>query len=1333
MNRTAHNRFILAALLLLAYCVSAPAAARTSPTLPNLSINAFAQDDRGFVWIATDNGLCRYNGQNYLQFHYDPNTDSSLPSNEVLDVEKDRAGNIWAATNKAVCIYEPGSRTFRRLPVEGGGLRLCATDEGMACYGPRGIVFFDVSGNVLHRADSPLHRLTLLLRDDDGGLLGLNVDGIHISRLGTDGEIVCTGEVEGAVSFVSASTDGNGRIWIAGESGLSIIDCRDFTPVRDDRYDRIISFVGDRKVGTVFRAGGRMFLCIPALNIYSCNIANGNFARVDAKKFDLNFTSDFSCGFCDSDGSVWVGTKDRGFGVELNTRRTFLSSTALKRTTANKYINSASSAPGSSLLWMASYYKGLLVFDTSTQTGRWYNYNKDKEIASVGERRINMILADSKGKLWINMEDRLAVCGTDYMQLLSPQFKLDGVRVNSFLETEGGRVWAGTQNGLYLWEDYGEKAHLFPDYAVMDVVEDCDGALLVAVEGSGLFRLDIATLSMEKLDFPEEYGMYALQASCLLPQKDGGLWIGSQYDGLLHRGRDGEYRAYSTQDGLGSNEISSLAEDSDGNVWVGTSYGLSLVSHKYGKPITYYRGSWLETQQFLHNSVAQVGGKLAFGGNDGTAFFSPRQIISNISEDSLPLVLDELTVNGVSQCPGGGILVKTFDDTDRIVLKRKQNNIDIVFETISYISDHSQIEASYRLRSGHDDDAEWVDLGNHRRISLSNLPSGHYRMDIRLRNADGFWSDPPRSLDIVVEVSPWLSWYAVLIYLLLAALAIWATMRIIVRRRLEGMELRYAKEELDREKNLSQMKENFFTNISHELRTYLTLIYGPVNLLPETSDSGKLKRISESINFNMRKLLDLVDQLLNLSRMENDALPLFVTEQDTWQYIQRTVESFRYAAQQKDISLQMEGSLGQEEGRKLPLDYDKLSKILSNLLSNALKYTDSGGHVKVRVSCTSSPDSLLSGMKESSEYLEISVLDDGIGMAPEDIPQVFNRYARLSRSEKTAVGSGIGLHYVQALLRTHGGAVSARVRPTGGMEFIFAIPVDSSLYEVVQQPVEVIDEMSSNPEALPIEPDGGSDPSGDERRTKVLIVEDNPELQAYCRSELGRYYDVSTANDGLEGLDMVNDLMPDVVITDVMMPRLDGLEFCRRIKQDPMLCHIPVIILTAKTGEKDKLAGYRYGADLYITKPFTAELLRTVIENIISTRERMRRMVVSSESLPKKSDEAVEMAPQDRQFIDSLRAFLDENLSGGDVSVSTIADHLCMSRASFFRKMKSLTGMTPNDFVLSYRLNKAAAMLLKGELRINEISDLVGFSSPSHFSRTFKQHFGKSPKEYTLN
>lgn len=1010
----------------------------------------------------------------------------------------------------------------------------------------------------------------------------------------------------------------------------------------------------------------------------------------------------------------------------------------LGKQTAGKYINAITIGKNGTL-WIGSRYKGLLGYNNRKYAIQWHTIENNSLMKQLGSNGVTALYYDSSERLWINIDDRIAVCATDLVQIRSHTLLPRHFLVNRFCEDTRRRVWAATRSGLVCWEGTQLRKTLFQNYDIQDVIRLNDTTMLAAVSGQGIHSVDIRNFKAYPCieTFDSLIISQLRYSTCLHYSRDGALWIGTRSSGLLRYHPLQGFRTYTLRDGFASNEIMDVTQDPQGNTWVATSYGLSLITASMERVTTYFQTDRLQSQQFYPHCSLNTSSMIYFGGNTGLVQFAPRRVISKITKSPVPLVLTEIRINSVVQHPAEGeILTRTLNDTERIVLNHKQRNIDIGYEAVTFLSPEN-VRYAYRLYGGDIDEA-WNYVENRRSANYAHLPAGHYIFELKAQNPDGFWNEEPRRLEIVIKPSPLLTWYAFLFYIAAAGGAAWCANRLYLRRRLQKMELQLTRTELEREKELTNMKINFFTNISHELRTPLSLIYGPVNMLLGVTDEKRSRELVNLINYNIQQLLKLIDQTLSLSRIENDTLPLSVCRQDIIPYVNRLTEGFACLAREKRIALR---TTSEPAGRMIvAVDADKFSKVLSNLVSNALKYTPEGGHVDITLTETETLPEKLAGAAPASRYLIVSVTDDGIGMSQEDVELIFERYKRLTQNERSTVGTGIGLHYVRQLLLVHKGSIAAEVRPEGGMRFTFAIPVDESLYDLAGEPTvaaEFIDGMTTAAarEILPGGNVSGNSGGGNpEPRPKIVLVEDNPQLQRYCHSIFAPRFDVFTADNGADGLDLISTEMPDVVITDILMSKMDGYELCFRIKNNVELSHIPVVILTAKATDEEKILGYQRGADVYITKPFNPELLQAVVDNLLTVRGKLRNMILFESgklsTISKAKMEEVKLSAADQAFINKLYELIDKNISDSTLNISAISNEMCMSRASFFRKIKSLTGVTPNNFILIYRLNRAIEMIRSQKYRFSEISDLLGFSSQSYFSRCFKQHFGITPKDY---
>ncbi len=1302
--------------------------------LPNLTIHGFAQDKVGYVWIATDNGLCRYNGQFYYYYQNEPEDPASLPGNRVSDIRSDGSGTLWIITSGGVCTYDARLDSFRRLLGREGFSKAVLNGEHVVCSGPGGMALFDSEGRLLlEKRDTPRHGPVVLEADPNGYLWG-GVNGGRVFKYDRDLNVCDSLTLPDSAEFLSSCRDAAGRIWFGTPSGIHIVDpCTGALVETDESLHTCLTAVSQSAILSLTAIGETIYIGTQGDNLHQIDIRTNALKKniVTRGTPGLNYTSDFSCCFFDSENNFWIGTGDRGYSVRYANEKEFTRSVRLGKQTQGKFINAITISKDGTR-WIGSRFKGLLAYSSQLDL-KWYTMENCTLMQQLDSKNISALFADSSGRLWINIDDRIACCNTSQLTISDYILLPERFSANRFCEDTRHNVWAATTSGLLVYDGTRLRATRFEGCDVQDVIRLNDTTMLAAVFRQGLFAIDSRKLEWRPyLEAPDSLTATALRrATCLLKDKDGQLWIGTRSKGLLRYHPIQGFRTYTLKDGFASNEIAAVAQDRKGNMWAATSYGLSLITSSSERIITYLRSDKMQTQQFHPRCVCNTSNMLYFGGNMGLVHFKPESILPKISKRPVRLVLREIKVNSVVQQPSDdGILTQQLNDTERIVLDHKQRNLDINYEALAFLSPE-KIRYAYRLHGG-DIDEEWNYVENRTSANYSHLPAGRYVFELTAQNPDGFWNSEPRRLEIVIKPSPLLTWYAFLFYILTAGTAAWFANRLFLRRRLQKMELETTRKELEREKELTNMKINFFTNISHELRTPLTLIYGPVNMLPDIQDKKRLHELINLINDNIQRLLKLVDQTLSLSRIENDTLPLSVCRQDILPLVERMMAGFACYAREKRIAVSMTST---PPGRMIvAVDADKFSKILSNLVSNALKYTPKDGHVEVALTLTDTLPKKLTAAA-SSHYLVASVTDNGAGMSQKDVERIFERYKRLTASEHSSAGSGIGLHYVKQLLLIHKGSIVAEIRPEGGMRFTFAIPVDESLYDIAGEPTveaEFIDGMATAIADCPGDKPDTTQETGP--RPKMVIVEDNPQLRRYCRQIFAPQFDVFTADNGSDGFDLIHAEMPDIVITDVLMSKMDGYELCRKIKTDVLLSHIPVVILTAKVTDQDKITGYQEGADVYMTKPFNPTLLQTVVGNLLTSRSKLREMLLSGAEKPRSEPEGggeIRLSSADRAFVDKLCQYVDANISDCSLSISAISTEMCMSRASFFRKIKSLTGVTPNNFILIYRLNKAAAMIRSREYRLNEIADMVGFSSQSHFSRCFKQHFGMAPKDYT--
>lgn len=809
------SKSVLVLLLLAAGTlpVFSKAGSRTVTSLPNLAVRSFAQDCSGFMWIATDNGLCRYSGHDYLHFYNEPDTEGTLPSDKVRALAVDGNDVLWVLTDKGLCYYDRLLDSFRGVVLPFAVDGLLVSGDGVVCYGGNGTAVVDASeAKVVRTLAEPSHRLSSLIADRSGNIWGCLSDSLTITRYSPEMEASASVRLSRRSPFRTMAFDCRGRLWTGRENGVSVIDTSSLSPLVPADAALCIEAVRGNDVTALLSAGSTMYVCMPGVGIYTLDLQSGYMRKDIAKRFSLSDVSDFCCACLDLENHPWIGTLDRGFGVRFLEKKNFSLSIGLSRNTSGRYINGMTVSRRSEVVWMASYYRGLLVYDIVRSGNKWLNYGKDPVLSSIGKMGIRSLMCDSQDRLWLNMEGKVAVCAISRTGLRSAHIICRGMEVNRFVE-EGEGVWFCTDDGLVLWKGGREEARLFQGSEVLDALVFGEGRLMVAVNNSGLFEVNTEDLSFRLPDLVTEELGPLLQNPSVLHLSGGDLWVGTHSKGLFGFCEDGLVRMYDTGNGLGSNDISGIENDLDGNLFVSTPYGLSVITEKFPDPVTYYQGRWMDTQQFCPRSSASYGNKLFFGGNTGCAYFESDRIISNISDSPVNVVLTELSVKGEVMTPcSGGVLEKLINDTDRIVLKSSQNTVGLKFDYVSFIAEEN-VNFYYSL-TAKGAQSDWIDIGRHKSVNFSHLPSGHYVFELASTNFDGFLSKEPRRLEIVVKKSPWISWYSILIYVLAVSVTVLAAVRFVMQRRVRAAELQVMKEELERVTSLFRSSVDSYQDAS---------------------------------------------------------------------------------------------------------------------------------------------------------------------------------------------------------------------------------------------------------------------------------------------------------------------------------------------------------------------------------------------------------------------------------------------------------------------------------------------------------------------------------------
>lgn len=884
--------------------------------------------------------------------------------------------------------------------------------------------------------------------------------------------------------------------------------------------------------------------------------------------------------------------------------------------------------------------------------------------------------------------------------------------VRGFLEDDRHRIWVNFHGGIGLLDE--QKMRIVPladkrlaRYKVINEFKEDREHRLWMASTQGLF---VYSIPRHKVLLPEDLvsdpmARTRLNGACkaVLIDRRGLVWVGTLNGLCVINTKDKSVRYFGRAEGMSNEMINGLVEDVYGNVWATTPNGLCRfqpTKDGHFKLMVFDGQNKLGAVNFGWMTVGNLsGGNLFFGTQDGYYVVKPAEI-KEMKYTGHP-ILTSLSVNNQEilagkEYRGRVILPASLSTTDRLVLRYNENYITVKFSGLNFdMPSHTLYK--YRLKGMSD---RWVEISPQDgagSASFTDLTPGEYELEVYSAGIDNVWSKQMARLLIVVEPPFWATWWAKTLYVLLFA----AVLVFVYRWKIEQNRKRMEDEKY---RELEDMKYRFFTNISHEFRTLLTLIITPIgSIMRRTADEETRSQLA-AVSKNAGDLLQLVNQLLDFRKMEMNGERLCLAGGNIDEFVKYTTLKFTPLAEQKDITLRIDNHA---EGLFMLFDRDKTAKILNNLLSNAFKYTDAGGSVTVTLSTT---------IENSRRYLRLAVTDTGCGISEADRKHLFERFFRSEHQGAANVGSGIGLNMVAEYVRMHDGRIDVESQPDKGSSFIVLMPTDLHGASA-DKPESACDATSTRRQV--------SEPTGD---ATILVVEDNDEFRNFMVGELSRLYNkVLSAHDGIEGALLAEENSPDIVVSDVMMPRMNGVDMCRRIKENLATSHIPVILLTAWSTDETRKEGYRAGADAYIAKPFDMEMLVVRINNLLEKRDKQQRDFSHNSSLDVKT---IANSTQDEEFLQKIIACIEKNISNGEYTIDTLARDVLMSRMSLYRKMKSLTGQTPADFIRMIRLKSAAKLLKTGQCNVSEACWQTGFASPQNFTKHFKEMFGVLPSQY---
>ena len=1331
--------------------------------LSNNQIKCFLKDRKGFVWIGTISGLNRYDGYNVKTFQNDPLDTTSILDNDINRLFEDPEGKIWVSNASGQSIYDPALEKFTRN-----------TSRHLSKFGVPGGLITDINKN--SKGEYWFVHSTLGLFLYDPGQKSTR----KIEHVKADTATI----KETPIS--SIAEDRNEDIWLLHQDGvLEKLDGKTHEVVYRNysihkryineslSYNLTIDTDGDLWIYAVNSNKG----------IFYYNVKEGQLIHFHKNSKRAKLNSDIVRGIVqDNKGMIWLAT-DHG-GLNLLDKKNFLIRVVLNNPEDELSLSQNSIQTiykdYDGFIWIGTYKKGVNYYHENVIRFQLFKHQISNE-SSLPFDDVNCFAEDNHGNLWLGTNgdgliyyDRKKERFTRYLSDPDNSQSLSSNVIVSLCLDRTGKLWIGTYYGglncfdgskFIRYKHNPADPSTISDDSIWEIFEDSNGKLWIGTLSAGLEIFDPATRTFSHYRVGDLNSIHSTYITSITEDEERNVWIGSGYGVDLFERQTGRFiqylnnpadsntlvnnsvfkvlndgygyiwigtkeglnqfdkksktfRTFRHKDGLPHNTILSILEDSRNNLWVSTPKGLSnliMVRGEHGEVKSFHFKNYdefdgLQGNQFNDDAGLKTkSGELVFGGGGGFNLFRPEDIVPNERKPSVVLTGFQVYNKDIAigeKINGKVILGKSMSAIDEITLDHSDDVFSIEFAALTFFHP-GKSQYKYKLEGFNRD---WlVSSGEARQVTFTNLDPGEYVFLVKASNNDGVWNDEATKLKIIVLPPFWKTKTAFVLYTVIILASLLITRKLIQYRERMTFALERERHEAQQLHELDMMKIRFFTNVSHEFRTPLTLILTPLEkILKHTKEPEQLNQF-QLIHRNARRLLNLVNQLLDFRKLEVQEIKFNPTDGDVIQFIRETVFSFSDLSEKKDIQLDFKTSI---DSLEMSFDADKLEKILLNLLSNAFKFTMEHGRVTTEVSVIGS---------EGEQQLTIKVIDTGIGIALDKQEKIFERFFQsdLPRSMVNQ-GSGIGLSITAEFVKAHGGAVTVTSELGAGSCFTVTLPVKASIRAKEAVDMHAVKEQMLDSAPIEIREDSRELPT-------LLIVEDNEDFRFYLKDNLKSNYRIIEAKNGAEGWTKALAELPELIVSDVMMPEMNGIELCRKIKSDPRVSHSPVILLTARTEEEQKLEGFESGADDYITKPFNFEILQSRIKNLILQRQLFQKDFRKQIDVKATN---LSITSLDEKLIQNAIKCVEENISDADFSVESLSRHLGMSRVHLYKKLISLTGKSPLEFIRTIRLQQAAQLLGKSQLTVSEVAYKVGFNNPKYFTKYFKEEYHVLPSAY---
>lgn len=1323
-------------------------------------VDCILQDSYGFLWFGTQDGLNRYDGYNCTVFDHDVFDSTSISSNWIRCIYEDQDRRLWIGT-------------------EGGGLNL---------FDPKTEKF----KRWMHEPGNPLslndNFVRTIVEDGDGSLwIGTRIGLLEFDR---DHEIFLPFHFKPADSTSSLFNENVTELFEDSQEDLWIGTSENIY-LYDKKQARLLNLTADLpadRVSAIFEDGYRHVWVGSRYNGLRRFDRNTNaLTRFRQREDDPHslISNEINAIFEDREENLWIGTMHGG--LNLFDRRTEAFSHFMHdpRDPSSLSSNSVRSIyqDRSGILWIGMDGSGVDSYVRHKHKFQLYG-SRMGDAVDFGNNTILSLFEDIEGVLWIGTEgsglvqfsrkdDAYAVFRTD----AENPYSISNDQVTCIFEDREGVLWVGTKEGLNKFHKQGGIFHRYymrttpiTGNNFINVIHGDQSGNLLLGTNAGVNSFNKETGEFTPWNYSDNDLLNDETVVTLWVDESGSVWIGYLRSGLVrYDPRTGAYthfrsdpedpnslsnnfvqfiyedearrvwiatrkglnrydpdrrgfERFTKANGLPSNVIVGILEDDAANLWLSTTNGLSKFDVEERTFTNYNVDDGLQGNQFwIRSCFKSQSGELFFGGNNGFNSFYP-QVVEKLANLHIPQVV--ITNVSVLNRPLQRSVYAFSSGEDTVHFSSKENQVAFEFAALDFTRPEKN-QFAYMLEGFEND---WIYAGTRRQVSYMNLHPGHYTFRVRGSNVDGVWNEEGTSLSIFIPRPFWKTAWAYALYAVCALGLVYGINAYVLGLIRVKHDLKIERMEKEKVKEINQFKIQFFTDVAHEFKTPLTLIQAPLeDILASLKRGDPFDDAIRLMHRNVKYLLRLVQQLLCFRQAEQGWMGLEVSKGDLVQYTKEIFTMFVERARKHQIDYRFHSDSDLIAGW---FDWEKLEEILVNLIDNAFKYTHDRGKITLTLTDAQPED-------DGNPCVAVEVADTGAGIPPDQISHIFERFYQ-SREEHhwNKASSGLGLCLVKKLVELHHGNITVESREGQGSRFIVRLPLakeqfdENEIITHISETSHYRSLMTLSQEDTVSSPEGASS-DGEDRadRPLVLIVEDDAELCTYMRKALSRNFAVAVAKDGEEGIEKAKKMNPNIIISDVMMPRKDGFELCRELKNDITASHIPIVILTAKSEIECKIEGIETGADDYIEKPFHFRFLEARIRNLLNSRERLRERY-RKEFIMEPKD--VDVISTDEKFLKSIVAFIENRLDDPDLCVNDLTKEVGLSRSMLFRKLHELTDITPNELIKMIRFQKASQLLHKSDLTVGEIAYRVGFRYPKYFSTSFQQYYGMTPSQYRL-